>query len=96
MRPTDAGQNLPHPMLSDVVVRAVEEGRFHVWGLSTVDEGIELLTGVQAGDRQADGTYPPGSVHRLVQDRLRSYAACLDALVGPDGRQPSRDTPSAG
>lgn len=79
--------NLPHLMLSDDVVAAVEQGRFHVWALRTVDEGIELLTGVRSGERQADGTYPSGSVHRLVQDRLRGYGERLNALAQADGRQ---------
>jgi predicted ATP-dependent protease len=78
--------NVPNLMLSDEVVRTVEEGRFHVWAVRSVDEGIELLTGVPAGERQEDGTYPPGSVHRLVQDRLRRYTERLNALAQPDGR----------
>ncbi|HSR24478.1 MAG TPA: S16 family serine protease, partial [Candidatus Eisenbacteria bacterium] len=78
--------NLPHLMLSDEVVRAVEEGRFHVWALRTIDQGIELLTGVPAGERQADGTYPPGTIHRLAQDRLRRYAERLNILARADGR----------
>jgi hypothetical protein len=42
-------------MLRDDVVAAVRRGEFHVWAVSTVDEGIELLTGRPAGTRQADG-----------------------------------------
>jgi predicted ATP-dependent protease len=79
--------NVPHLMLSDEVVRAVEEGRFHVWALRSIDEGIELLTGAPAGERDDDGAYPPGSVHRRAQDRLRQYAERLSALGQPDGRR---------
>ncbi len=78
--------NVRHLMLSAEVVRAVEEGRFHVWSLRTVDEGIELLTGVAAGERQGDGTYAAGTVHRLVQDRLRRYTERLNTLGQQDGR----------
>jgi lon-related putative ATP-dependent protease len=78
--------NVPHLMLSDEVVRAVEEGRFHVWALRTIDQGIELLTGVPAGERADDGTYPDGSVHRMVRDRLGRYAERLNALGRADGR----------
>jgi lon-related putative ATP-dependent protease len=86
--------NVPHLMLSDEVVRAVEEGRFHVWALRTIDEGIELLTGVPAGERDADGAYPPGSVHRRAQDRLRQYGERLTALGQADGRRPASQAPS--
>jgi predicted ATP-dependent protease len=87
--------NLPHLMLSDEVVRAVEEGRFHVWALRTIDEGVELLTGVLAGERQEDGAYPPGTVHGRVQDRLRRYAERFNALAQPDGRQPANGSPTS-
>jgi len=78
--------NVANLMLSDEAVQAVQEGRFHVWTVRTIDEGMELLTGVPAGARQEDGTYPPDTVHRLVQDRLRRYAERLSALAQPDGR----------
>jgi hypothetical protein len=48
-----------------------------VWAASTVDEGIELLTGRPAGERRNDGSFPEGSVHRLADDRLRDYAERL-------------------
>ena len=79
--------NVANLMLSDEVVRAVEEGRFHIWALRTIDEGLELLTGVAAGQRQEDGTYPADTAHRLVHDRLRHYAERLSAFAQPDGRQ---------
>src|SRR5215469_2791166 len=78
--------NVPNLMLSDQVVQVVQEGRFHVWALRTIDEGLELLTGVPAGERQEDGTYPPDTVHRLVHDRLRHYAERLSAFAQPDGQ----------
>jgi lon-related putative ATP-dependent protease len=70
--------NVAHLMLSDDVVAAVEAGQFHVWAPLTIDEGIELLTGVPAGQRDADGAYPAGTVHRLVEDRLDGYAERLE------------------
>ena len=66
--------NLQHLTLNDEVVTAVEEGRFHIYGVSTVDEGIEVLTGIPAGERQEDGTYIDGTVHHLVENRLREMA----------------------
>ncbi|MGP0103335.1 MAG: Lon protease family protein [Solirubrobacteraceae bacterium] len=66
--------NRRHLMLEERVVDAVREGRFHVWAVASVDEGIELLTGVRAGERDADGSYPEGTLHRRVQDRLTAMA----------------------
>jgi len=66
--------NVPDLMLDDEVVEAVREGKFNVWAVNNVDNGIEILTGVPAGERQADGTYPEGSIHGLVAKRLGAYA----------------------
>lgn len=66
--------NVDNLMLRDEVVEAVRDGRFHIWGVHTIDEGIELLTGIPAGERGPGGSFPEGTVHRLVDDRLRSYA----------------------
>lgn len=66
--------NVKNLMLKEEVVEAVRAGRFHVWAVSHIDEGIELLMERLAGERAADGTFPEGTVHRLVQDRLREYA----------------------
>jgi lon-related putative ATP-dependent protease len=77
--------NVPHLMLRDEVVDAVEHGRFHVWPVRTVDEGIALLAGRPAGARLEDGSFPEGSVHRLVEERLRGYAEALKAFEAPPG-----------
>jgi predicted ATP-dependent protease len=66
--------NVPTLMLNDEVVEAVRNGQFSIWQVSTVDEGIEILTGVPAGDRDEHGNFPEGSVHRLVEERLREFA----------------------
>ena len=64
-------QNL---MLRRDVVEAVEGKQFHIYPVETIDEGIELLTGVEAGQRDANGEYPEGSVNGRVQKRLRDMA----------------------
>ena len=64
-------------MLRDDVVAAVAQGRFHIWPVRTVDEGIALLTGVAAGERGADGAYPPDSVNGRVDRKLRELAEKL-------------------
>ncbi|MGO8905844.1 MAG: Lon protease family protein [Solirubrobacteraceae bacterium] len=61
-------------MLDERVVEAVREGRFHVWAVESVDQGIEILTGLPAGERGADDNYPEGTLHRRVQDRLTAMA----------------------
>lgn len=66
--------NIQNLMLDDEVVQAVRDGRFHVWAVRTIDEGIELLTGHPAGERGPDGEFPEGTVHRLVADRLQAFA----------------------
>jgi predicted ATP-dependent protease len=76
--------NVPNLMLADEVIEAVEAGRFHVWAVRTIDEGIELLTGQPAGERGPDGEYPARTVHRLVEDRLRHYAERLQSFGAPD------------
>jgi predicted ATP-dependent protease len=79
--------NVRHLMLKEEVVDAVRAGLFHVWAVRTIDEGIELLTGVGAGARNADGSFPPGSVHGLVQHRLIQLA---ERLIQFRRRMPSR------
>lgn len=69
--------NVQHLMLREDVVEAVEQGQFHVWSVRTVDEGIELLTGVPAGERGPDGQFPDGTVNARVDQRLREMAVAL-------------------
>lgn len=62
--------NVKHLMLRADVVAAAMEGRFHIFAISTIDEAIELLTGVAAGDLNDQGLYPAGSINFRVQARL--------------------------
>jgi lon-related putative ATP-dependent protease len=66
--------NVKHLMLRQDVVEAVEEGQFHVYPVETVDQGIEILTGVEAGEQDEEGTYPEGSVNDRVAKRLAELA----------------------
>jgi len=61
-------------MLRRDVVEAVEKGKFHIYPVTTVEEGIEILTGMEAGELQEDGTYPEGTLFRKVDDKLREMA----------------------
>jgi predicted ATP-dependent protease len=67
-------QNVPNLVLHDEVVDAIRDGRFHLWAVRTVDEGIAILTGVPAGAADPEGEYPPDSVNGRVSRRLREYA----------------------
>ena len=67
-------QNVGDLMLRKDVVEAVEKGQFSIIPVRTVDEGIEILTGVEAGQRGPDGKFPPGTVNFLVDKRLREMA----------------------
>jgi lon-related putative ATP-dependent protease len=64
-------------MLREDVVDAAREGRFHIWAVRTVDEGIEILTGAPSGARRSDGTWEPDTVNARVDQRLRDYAQRL-------------------
>jgi predicted ATP-dependent protease len=66
--------NVQHLMLREDVVEACRQGRFHVYPVGTIDQGIELLTGVAAGAPLAGGGYPDGSINARVEARLRTYA----------------------
>jgi len=66
--------NVPTLMLNDEVIEAVRNGQFSIWQVRTIDEGIEILTGVPAGVRDEHGNFPEGSVHQLVETRLREFA----------------------
>lgn len=70
--------NVENISLRPDVAEAIAAGRFHVWGVTTIEEGIELLTGMPAGQRGADGTYPEGTLFRRVEERLRTFAHALE------------------
>jgi lon-related putative ATP-dependent protease len=66
--------NVKHLMLKQEVIDAMKAGKFHIYPVSTIDEGIEVLTGVPAGVLGKDGKYPVGTINRLVQDTLADMA----------------------
>lgn len=70
-------QNMNNLMLSDEVVEAVEKGEFNLYQVRTIDEGIEILTGVSAGAMMEEGAYPEGTVNYLVDKNLRHYNQAL-------------------
>lgn len=66
--------NVKNLMLRQDVVEAVSEGKFHIYPVSTVDEGLQILTGKAAGKRGNDGLYPAGSINQRVEHKLSDYA----------------------
>ncbi len=66
--------NVVHLMLREDVVQAVKRKHFHVYAVETIDEGIEILTGMPAGERGADNLFPEGSINRRVEDRMIAFA----------------------
>ena len=75
-------QNEQHLMLSHRVADAISKGIFHVWTVQTIDEGIELLTGVPAGSPDSRGNYPASSVHGRVFARLKEWHKQALKLAG--------------
>ncbi len=69
--------NVKNLMLREDVVEAIREGKFHVYPVTTIDDGIEVLTGVAAGEMDAEGNYPEGSINYSVQNRLDEMAELL-------------------
>ncbi len=82
--------NVTHLMLSDRVREAVAKGRFHIYPVSTIDEGLSLLTGVPAGRLGAKGSYPKDSVNALVVERITALTEKVRAL----GRSMQQHTPA--
>ena len=67
-------QNVQNLNLSEEVVDAVKEGKFHIYAISNIEEGIEILTGVPAGRKDSNGNFPAGSVNYLAYEKLKKYA----------------------
>ena len=85
--------NLDHLMLRQEVVEAVEQGRFRVWAVETIDEALELLSGVPAGARGAGGEFPPGSINQRVEARLLSLARAARDFAAEEEPRPPRALP---
>jgi lon-related putative ATP-dependent protease len=84
-------QNVQNLMLRTDVVDAVREGEFHIYSVKTIDEGIEILTGVEAGRMRDDGSFEEGTVHFLVDRELQRLAKGLKAFSGNEDRKGDKD-----
>jgi len=74
-------RNIEDLMLRLDVVEAVAEGKFHIWPVETIDQGIEILTGVKAGERNEDGSFEEDTVNHLVDKALRELAKRMRDFV---------------
>ena len=86
--------NERHLMLNNEVVEAVREGRFHIWSVETIEQGIEILTGMTAGARGKNGKFPKGSLYHLVDERLRTMGERLKQAEKAK-RKPRKKTAAA-
>jgi lon-related putative ATP-dependent protease len=68
-------QNVDDLMLRKDIVNAVQEGTFHIYPVKTIDQGIEILTGVESGERGEDGSFKEGTVNFSVDKRLKELAS---------------------
>ncbi len=91
--------NVKNLMLKKDVVEAVKAGKFRIYAVKTVDEALEILMGLPAGERQADGTYPEGTLNFLVDKRLKEMSKKLKAEEkekpeGKEKKEENNETPS--
>jgi predicted ATP-dependent protease len=90
--------NLPHLVLREDVARAIEQGRFHLYAVESVAHGIEVLTGVPAGERDPSGRFPASSVFGRVERRIIEIAERLREAEGHahhEGRESLEDVSKA-
>jgi lon-related putative ATP-dependent protease len=76
--------NVKNLMLREEVVKAVEEGKFHIYPVETIEQGIEILTGKRAGELREDGTYAEGTLNHAVESRLTEFAECWKEFRGEE------------
>jgi lon-related putative ATP-dependent protease len=76
--------NVKNLMLREDVIEAVKDGKFHVYAVETIAEGIQLLTGIEAGELQDDGNFPDDTVFHAVQNRLIELAKKVQSFTSPE------------
>ena len=79
--------NVQNLMLKEEVVEALKNGKFHIYSAKTIDEGIEVLTGIEAGEKNTDGTFLKNTVNYLVDKKLRKMAEKLKEFPSESTRK---------
>ncbi len=87
-------QNIQELMLKEEVINAVKDGMFHIYSISRVEEGIEILTGVKAGKRDKEGAYPPNTVFALVEEKIKDLYEKARAMRSSTNSSNKKKTPS--
>ena len=77
-------RNIKHLMLKQEVVNAVKDGKFSIYAIDRVEEGLEILTGMPVGELKEDGTYPEGTVNCLIVKRFEEISKALEKKRGKD------------
>ncbi|SHG55974.1 lon-related putative ATP-dependent protease [Thermosyntropha lipolytica DSM 11003] len=83
-------QNIPQLMLDEEVIEAVKAKKFNIWAVEHIDEGLEILTGMEAGKPDKNGKYPPGTIHYLVDNKLRSWSRRQNRIAKTEGKGKTR------
>jgi predicted ATP-dependent protease len=78
--------NVKDLMLRKDVVQSVKDGKFHIYSVKTIDQGIEILTGIPAGEKNAAGFYPENTIHFLVDKKLKEFAEGLKRFGAEDAK----------
>ncbi len=86
--------NVKNLMLKEEIVEAVKKDRFHIYPVKTIDEGIEILTGVKGGERKKDGSFAKGTVNYLVDKRLRAIVRTLRTYMKDEAGTKKRKSSS--
>jgi len=87
------GRNAKHLLLRQEVVDAVQDGKFSVYAIDRMEEGLEILTGIPVGELQEDGTYPEGTINHLVTKRLTEIGEALEKKKEKEGNNFLAKTP---
>ena len=83
--------NLKNLMLRREIVEAVRMGKFIIYAVGTIDEGIEVLTGVPAGERDSKGRFPASSINGMVEKTLEEYSKRMKRYAPLEGGREERD-----
>jgi lon-related putative ATP-dependent protease len=84
-------QNVQNLMLRKDVIEAVSKGKFHIFPVKTIDQGIEILTGVKAGEIQKDGNFEEGTINYLVDQELQRLAKSWKTFAAPGEKNKEKD-----
>jgi predicted ATP-dependent protease len=84
-------RNLGDILLESEVLEAVNNGQFNVWAVDHVDQGIELLTGIPAGEPDEQGNYPEGTINQLVDERLEELSKGIKEFESTSDEEEDKD-----